>query len=955
MAEKGKKRLRVEVVDAFHGLVYGKTSSGSDGRLGFYRGEGEEDIWLDVEDCCVTAIEKKVTLPPAENMTETREAEGLQEDACALLPEEYDVGNVVAVGQAQQYDAHVEDFEYPMSMTQGVSDEDLGIQQLLEQKPRASIFTTGSGKELNVQLSKEKIDAAKRLLSDNDAPKEPVGRNAMSSIFTTGSGSKLSISKEKLDAAAKFLDSVDEDKPKVAATSIFTTGAGSTISISKEKMDAAARFLAEEGDASAKGDDDPSASRMSSRFVPRDSKARLQQVSRTTSVQTPGNALLAKRRHRSSSGLQTPRLVTPQNPALQKMVTPGSNLSEKTPQMTVRSTLPITPELAAKYYFDDSYGPGDVRAHLLVMGANPDIVVDAWVRNHYKWVVWKLALVDLYNIQSNMLPSLRYDSVKDVIYGRYEKEYVKGKKSFLKGVLQRDTPSVLPCILKVASVQKVPNPSSLYRLELTDGWYSIFCDCDEALSNLVHRHDIYIGKKLRISHAELVGGSAGEPLDAVKNSRLILKYNQVHPASHFAKLGLQRIEIPITPLSQIHEKGGKTPRTVLTVLRVFPSLMWSKLLSGVSTFQTKSLASKAVAVLDTELEEMSTKSKEAIQQEELEMCKGWLQEGSDATRIEKLYATFVVAQSQGESFVEGLDEQDRTALQHHISERMVELSHIQQKRCKEMLEQEFPAALSAKSIPCQTVLVGEVSQRPLVPNIPMEYFDVDMYSRVALLMVWNPNNQFSHVKEGDQISITAIDTFTRDIVSQRYRGEFLGSLKQLQTTPQSEISLLKKTLVSSDRAVQTLKTREERAMTIQSLLQSNRQNIRIPRLINVTGLVVRAGPVYLAPDLSHHYQWVFLLDASQDLNNDSPNWMMAIHLCGPQDAIKWFDTLAADVVYQFENISITCFDDRNHIIALEGGMATAIERQSSSPLQNLADSTGILENLRTRLDTVMSG
>ena len=134
----------------------------------------------------------------------------------------------------------------------------------------------------------------------------------------------------------------------------------------------------------------------------------------------------------------------------------------------------------------------------------------------------------------------------------------------------------------------------------------------------------------------------------------------------------------------------------------------------------------------------------------------------------------------------------------------------------------------------------------------MEYFDVDMYSRVALLMVWNPNNQFSHVKEGDQISITAIDTFTRDIVSQRYRGEFLWSLKQLQTTPQSEISLLKKTLVSSDRAVQTLKTREERAMTIQSLLQSNRQNIRIPRLINVTGLVVRAGPVYLAPDLSHH-------------------------------------------------------------------------------------------------------
>lgn len=957
MTKKGAKRLRVEVVDAFHGLVYGKTSGGFDGRLGFYRGEDEEDVCLEVEDCCVTAIpvEARVVGQVVANNTT---AEGrLEQDDAVIVPEEYDVGDVAVGEETRQYVSHVEDFEYPMSMTQGPSQEDVVIQNVLEQKQH-SIFTTGSGKELNVQLTRDSMDAARRLLSDIDSPRPPAGPNMMTSVFTTGSGSAISVPKEKLDAAAKFLDTVDDSKPiekSKVATSIFTTGAGSAISISKEKMDAAARFLVEDGDAPCKESD--SKTPTMSRFVPRDSKSRVNQVGRTSSVQTPGNALLAKRRHRSSSGLQTPRLVTPQNAAIQKMITPGSNMSEPTPSTTAARKLPVTPELASKYCFDDSYGPGDVRAHLLLMEANPAIVVDAWVRNHYKWIVWKLALVDVHNmthVMDNPVSALHYDAVKDAVYHRYQKEYVKGKKSFLKGVLQRDIPSALPCVLKVASIQKLQTPS-LRRIELTDGWYSIFCDCDEALSNLVSRHQIYIGKKLRISHAELVGGSPGEPLEAVKSSRFVLGYNQVHPASYWAKLGFQRTGIPITPLSHINERGGKTPRTVVTILRVFPPLMWSKLLSGVSTFQTQGVASRAVAALDAELEQISIKSKELVQQEELEMCRNWLKDGDEVVnKVEKMYATFVVSQSQGESFVESLDEHDKLALHHYISERMVELNHIQQKRCKEMLAQEFPAALSAKSTPCQTVLVGEVSQHPFEPSIPMEYFDRERYSKVALLMVWNPSTQFSGAKEGDILSITAVDTFTRDIVSQRYRGEFLGSLKQLQTTPLSEITMISRSVVSPDRVVQSLDSCE-RSMTVQRLLQSNSQKTRIPQLLHVTGLVVRAGPVYLAPDLSHHYQWAFLIDASQDIAQN-PVWMMAIHLSGPQDAIKWFDTHTTNVVCHFQNVSVTCFDNTNNIIAMEGGMATSIstEKQSNSPLQTIAEKTDFLENLRERLDTIMS-
>lgn len=961
------KRLRVEVVDAFHGLVYGlQASDGSDGRLGFYRGDEDEDISLEVEDCKVTAV-------PVETCEKSGGGEEFKE-ILEMVPEEYDVG---ALGEAHRiysvtkHSCVGEDFEYPASMTQGSSleeaDKQVSVRCLPEQNPK----TSAVNKMIPLDTQPQ-IDVSRPIVPD-DWPKtagKPMGQT-MASVFTTGSGSAISISKEKLAAAAKLLNDDHNDDisaqaaPKPSTRSIFTTGAGSAISISKEKMDAAARFLAEDAKTPVQGgrEHDSKTPNVMSRFMPRESViTKGHQINRTSSMQTPGNALLAKKRHLSSSGIQTPRLITPQHTTVQKLITPKESSafsSEKAQRrMGPRYNLPITPQQASTYYFGESYGPGDIRAHLLLKKADPNIVGDAWVRNHYKWIVWKLALVDLYNMAhvcEDVVSALHYNAVKDAIYTRYQTEYVGGKSSFLKGVLQRDIPSVLPCVLKVASTEKI---QSTCRIELTDGWYSIFCDCDEALSHLVGLGKIYIGKKLRISNAELVGGSPGEPLEAVKSSRFILGYNQVHPASPYAKLGFQRIGIPITPLSCIQERGGKTPRTVVTVLRRFPMLMWSKLLSGVSTFQTKSLASKAVAVLDAELEDISIKAKDRLQLEELEMCKEWLRKGSEGgvTRIEILYATFVVAQSQGENSLEGLDENEKDSLQQYITDRMAELDQIQQRKCKEMLGQELPAALGAKSIPCQTLLVGEVSRNSATPGvIPMEYFDVDKYPKAALVMVWNPSDQISSVKEGDLLSITATDSFT----SQRYHGEFLGSLKHLQTTTSSEITVLAKGCMAQDRVViQTLRSREERALTIQNLLQSYEQHIRTPRLITVAGFVLRAGPVYLAPDLSHHYQWVFLIDATQQDHvrdsTNSPIWMMAIHLCGPQDAIKWFDTQSTDVVCQFENVSVTRFDNQNHIIALEGSMATSIEKQGSSPLEALSQSTQFLQNLRSRLDTVMS-
>lgn len=43
----------------------------------------------------------------------------------------------------------------------------------------------------------------------------------------------------------------------------------------------------------------------------------------------------------------------------------------------------------------NSLGHQELQEQLLVSGANAAYATEAWVRNHYRWVVWKLARLEL--------------------------------------------------------------------------------------------------------------------------------------------------------------------------------------------------------------------------------------------------------------------------------------------------------------------------------------------------------------------------------------------------------------------------------------------------------------------------------------------------------------------------------------------------------------------------------
>jgi len=234
--------------------------------------------------------------------------------------------------------------------------------------------------------------------------------------------------------------------------------------------------------------------------------------------------------------------------------------------------------------------------------------------------------MEYFSAQDALATALTFSNVQSQIVYRYHKEYNMGHRSFLKGALQRDFPLAAPCILKVSEIRKHQVTA---ELELTDGWYSITAKCDRLLTQHVNQGRLFLGMKVRITGAEFCGGSPGPPLEATKSTFVILNYNQTHPVKgRVTNLGRQgTFSIPITPISIGMPKGGYICKTVVTIIRKFPPLVWSKLPSGVTTFQTSRSAAISEKIFDKEITNAQAAAEDEIRTKEIEMCKSWLKIG----------------------------------------------------------------------------------------------------------------------------------------------------------------------------------------------------------------------------------------------------------------------------------------------------------------------------------------
>ncbi|PKU36872.1 breast cancer type 2 susceptibility protein [Limosa lapponica baueri] len=178
-------------------------------------------------------------------------------------------------------------------------------------------------------------------------------------------------------------------------------------------------------------------------------------------------------------------------------------------------------------------------------GVDPKLITEAWVYNHYRWIVWKLAAMEVSFPHEFANRCLTPETVLLQLKYRYDLEVDKSKRSAIKKITERDDAAgktLVLCISKIISLNTVVSPTSSNKnveskkaaaiVEVTDGWYGIRALLDPPLKAFLHRRRLTVGQKIIVHGAELVGSQNGcTPLEAPDS--LMLKWMEKTSAGSY--------------------------------------------------------------------------------------------------------------------------------------------------------------------------------------------------------------------------------------------------------------------------------------------------------------------------------------------------------------------------------------------------------------------------------------
>lgn len=157
---------------------------------------------------------------------------------------------------------------------------------------------------------------------------------------------------------------------------------------------------------------------------------------------------------------------------------------------------------------DNTIGREQIEASFFASAnVNPMLINSAWVGNHYRWIVWKLACMEQRFPDQFARQILTPRNVLEQLKYRYDREIDRCQRSALRRIIEHDDAAGKAMVLCVAAI------SESGTLELTDGWYGIQAHCDAALKRFIEVGKIFVGVKLIICGAELVSPGAASPLE----------------------------------------------------------------------------------------------------------------------------------------------------------------------------------------------------------------------------------------------------------------------------------------------------------------------------------------------------------------------------------------------------------------------------------------------------------
>ncbi|XP_018409532.1 PREDICTED: breast cancer type 2 susceptibility protein [Nanorana parkeri] len=229
-------------------------------------------------------------------------------------------------------------------------------------------------------------------------------------------------------------------------------------------------------------------------------------------------------------------------------------------------------------------------------GVDPKLISPEWVYNHYRWIVWKLAAMEVRFPELFASRCLTPERVLLQLKYRYEVEIDKSRRSALKKIMERDDTAAKTLVLCVSKViswhgndkseSNDPKQGSAV-IEVTDGWYGIKALLDTSLTALLHRGRLFVGQKIIVHGAELVGSEdACTPLEAPESLMLKFSANSTRPARWYTRLGYFCDPRPFClPLSFLFAEGGIVGCVNIVIQRIYPMQWMEKMANGTYVFR----------------------------------------------------------------------------------------------------------------------------------------------------------------------------------------------------------------------------------------------------------------------------------------------------------------------------------------------------------------------------------
>ena len=235
-------------------------------------------------------------------------------------------------------------------------------------------------------------------------------------------------------------------------------------------------------------------------------------------------------------------------------------------------------------------------------GVDRKLVSFEWFQTHYRWVVWKLAALEVAFPAKYAGRHLTPDWLLQQVRYRYDREIEGAERPALRKICERDDLSsrrLALCVCAVLPGQPRPSPAAAQEGEpsscppnppsiaVTDGWYSLPAILDPPLKYMLQTGRITVGTKILTCGAELVGSSdACHPLDVPSSLCLQLSANSTRRARWFTKLGYQPSPHPFpVSLASLFPDGGAVGCTEAVIARVYPLIYMERVEEGRNVFR----------------------------------------------------------------------------------------------------------------------------------------------------------------------------------------------------------------------------------------------------------------------------------------------------------------------------------------------------------------------------------